>query len=563
MAAKTDPNSGINHSWAFGESGWNTGMDANLKKISRVGFHATVLDRDLATPPGSPSDGDAYIIASGGTGDWSGHDGKVAYWDDPADEWDIYTPAEGWKVWVADENTFYVHNGSAFTIFEGGGGGGGAGSSPGFKGASVYRSTNQTLATATATAVIFDTESYDSNAFYDGASPDRFVAPEPGYYLIIGNVNYDNTATSHTQHLQIMKNGSTRLARNGRRADANITSWHLEVCTVAYLDAGDYVTLEAYQNTGSNLDLDTTVAGAEPQFSISKIETAVAGSGFSGCHLIQTADQTVADSTTVTMELDTAVYDTDNYASLGSDEAVIPEPGYYSISAFNRWDANATGERFILIVIDGVIYTRTVDAANASTHGHMVYFESYFEAGATVSVQIRQSSGGNLNTQSGGGLEQTYSRLMIHRISSPAVPVEGEWTPTYIASGTDFDDVTYSEETAGYYQKIGKAVHITGAIRTDSITVGSASGTLQIGGLPFTADSSIAGGFHVVPVGYYNGFAGEAPNFLTTVPDAKKMTCRFTAADGESDSSANSYNDAATGNDANYLIFSGTYFTND
>ena len=30
----------------------------------------SVLDRDLMAPPGSPADGDRYIVASGATGDW-------------------------------------------------------------------------------------------------------------------------------------------------------------------------------------------------------------------------------------------------------------------------------------------------------------------------------------------------------------------------------------------------------------------------------------------------------------------------------------------------------------
>ena len=37
-----------------------------------------VLDRDLTAPPGSPADGDRYIVASGATGDWAGWDLNVA-----------------------------------------------------------------------------------------------------------------------------------------------------------------------------------------------------------------------------------------------------------------------------------------------------------------------------------------------------------------------------------------------------------------------------------------------------------------------------------------------------
>uniref|UniRef100_A0A6M3J8R6 Uncharacterized protein n=1 Tax=viral metagenome TaxID=1070528 RepID=A0A6M3J8R6_9ZZZZ len=45
---------------------------------SAHGPNLIVLDKTLATPPGSPSDGDAYVVASGGTGDWLGHDDEVA-----------------------------------------------------------------------------------------------------------------------------------------------------------------------------------------------------------------------------------------------------------------------------------------------------------------------------------------------------------------------------------------------------------------------------------------------------------------------------------------------------
>src|SRR4051794_2895535 len=71
-----------------------------------------VLDKDLATPPGSPSDGNRYIVAASPTGAWTGQTGKVAAWQDGV--WAFYTPHAGWLAWVADESKIYVHNGSAW-----------------------------------------------------------------------------------------------------------------------------------------------------------------------------------------------------------------------------------------------------------------------------------------------------------------------------------------------------------------------------------------------------------------------------------------------------------------
>lgn len=71
-----------------------------------------VLDKDLAAPPGSPAEGDRYIVAAGPTGAWSGQAGKLAAWQDGA--WAFHAPREGWLAWVADEDKPYVYTGSAW-----------------------------------------------------------------------------------------------------------------------------------------------------------------------------------------------------------------------------------------------------------------------------------------------------------------------------------------------------------------------------------------------------------------------------------------------------------------
>src|SRR5438876_1936649 len=73
-----------------------------------------VLDKDLASPPGSPADGDRYIVASSPTGAWAGQAGKVAAYQDGA--WAFFTPREGWLAWVADEDKLYFHDGSAWAV---------------------------------------------------------------------------------------------------------------------------------------------------------------------------------------------------------------------------------------------------------------------------------------------------------------------------------------------------------------------------------------------------------------------------------------------------------------
>lgn len=78
----------------------------------------TVLDRDLATPPGSPSDGDAYLVAASGTGAWSGHDGEIAFY---ASGWLFITVKAGFILYVDDEDALLKYNGSSYDTVGGGG----------------------------------------------------------------------------------------------------------------------------------------------------------------------------------------------------------------------------------------------------------------------------------------------------------------------------------------------------------------------------------------------------------------------------------------------------------
>ncbi|HVY12897.1 MAG TPA: DUF2793 domain-containing protein, partial [Alphaproteobacteria bacterium] len=71
----------------------------------------SVINMTTATPPGSPAEGDSYIIASSPTGAWSGGAGKIASY---YSGWRIKTPKEGWTAWVQNLDRRYVFDGSSW-----------------------------------------------------------------------------------------------------------------------------------------------------------------------------------------------------------------------------------------------------------------------------------------------------------------------------------------------------------------------------------------------------------------------------------------------------------------
>src|SRR5688572_25862554 len=84
---------------------------------------------------------------------------------------------------------------------------GGGGSSVG-KSSRVARTSNQTIATSTSTAISFDSEIYDDGGFWAIGNPTRLTAPVDGYYEVWACVRWANNATGR-RLLFYKKNATT------------------------------------------------------------------------------------------------------------------------------------------------------------------------------------------------------------------------------------------------------------------------------------------------------------------------------------------------------------------
>ena len=73
---------------------------------------APVIDKDLTAPPGAPTLGDRYIVASVATGAWATHEDDIAQWAGSA--WSFVTPDLGVWLYVEDEKEYYSWNGTAW-----------------------------------------------------------------------------------------------------------------------------------------------------------------------------------------------------------------------------------------------------------------------------------------------------------------------------------------------------------------------------------------------------------------------------------------------------------------
>jgi hypothetical protein len=82
--------------------------------LEQYEFQPLVLDKDLATPPISPTKGNRYIVAASATDAWSGKEKNIAWYDGV--EWKFDVPKKGMLTFIDDENKFYFYNNSTWTL---------------------------------------------------------------------------------------------------------------------------------------------------------------------------------------------------------------------------------------------------------------------------------------------------------------------------------------------------------------------------------------------------------------------------------------------------------------
>jgi hypothetical protein len=80
-----------------------------IRRLDAI-VQASVADRNLSAPPGTPAEGDCYIVAAGATGAWVGREGEIAAYQDGT--WAFYAPREGWIAWIADEDLLCAWDGT-------------------------------------------------------------------------------------------------------------------------------------------------------------------------------------------------------------------------------------------------------------------------------------------------------------------------------------------------------------------------------------------------------------------------------------------------------------------
>ena len=191
-----------------------------------------------------------------------------------------------------------------------------------------------------------------------------------------------------------------------------------------------------------------------------------------------------------------------------------------------------------------------------------------FAAGTVTSFAANPSFVGNVTLSTGNLIVGTSGKgIDFSATAHPAGMTsellddyeEGTWSPVYIPASGAFSAMVMDVVQAKYV-KIGKLVILNAFVRTDAVTVGTASGQLYVGGLPFAQ-----GGFEG------SGAMCASLNWSTNHPcglqsegsGSTRMLLTFRNTAGNSTTGGTNVTHLTTGvtADQNQIGFNVTYFT--
>ena len=126
-----------------------------------------------------------------------------------------------------------------------------------FAGVRVYGNNTQTISNATTTDMTWNSETFDTDGYHSTSSnTDRLTVPagKAGYYLVQGVCRWD-TSNSNKRDIYLVKTSASTDTQFGISSVAAGYDGGQFASGVVFLDVGDYVRMQVYQNSGGNVDI--------------------------------------------------------------------------------------------------------------------------------------------------------------------------------------------------------------------------------------------------------------------------------------------------------------------
>ena len=295
--------------------------------------------------------------------------------------------------------------------------------------AARYTATGTTSIADNTIGVLMDfaTKTHDThNATVVGASW-KFTAPISGYYFVGVNLNWSATiAWTQDERAQVdlYKNGSSLCVLSTLNIPVTFSvsaDFNMQGQTVVHLNAGDYLQISPYQNTGGALNIGGD--GTQSYIDIYRLSgpNAVAASESVVEIYESNAAQSIANNTNTILNFEDKVKSSHGAVTTGASwKFTAPIAGDYDINAIAAFGSMTTFASAELIVMGiyknggGILedyvtfgYTGAADTFSFSISGTIPLL-----AGDYIDVRLRQTSGGALSIVA----SNLYNRINIRKI---------------------------------------------------------------------------------------------------------------------------------------------------
>ncbi len=139
-------------------------------------------------------------------------------------------------------------------------------------GCKVYRSTTQTIADDTWTAISYSHEIEDTDGCWASGNPTRLVAQRAGTYLLVANFRIITYAIDNARvYGGVVKNGSATdfEAQNLHLSSSDAATTPITVTAVVVMDEDDYLEVKVLQATGDSRNIYAATSSTPSENSVS------------------------------------------------------------------------------------------------------------------------------------------------------------------------------------------------------------------------------------------------------------------------------------------------------
>ena len=298
----------------------------------------------------------------------------------------------------------------------------------------AYDGTGYSLASGATSKIDIDTISYDKGGNFDTTN-NRFIAPVKGVYMFNGAVQVGNFNDNEYLHTHLYKNGTTAFASGSRSTISDSGAAGQQARSVVSgqveLNAGEYVDLWAYQNTGTAQTCSSTINNTFLSGCLVQADAKAECS----CSAYRSGTQSIGGGSNTKVTLNAVNYNYGNaFDYITNYRFDVPEDGRYTVKGSVGSVTSLPDNKYMqaIIYVDGAqeyAGPKVFSAGGATSCSAEANVDLDLTKGQYVELYVFQNSGGSMSFELNTKLD-IRRETTTPEVQNPYSPVVYEYEVT-------------------------------------------------------------------------------------------------------------------------------------